>query len=516
MNKWIRPIAAGLTALALCAALYAAPQDRPRIQRPPLGELPTYTLRPPCTTGPAPQVQAKVQNVYVQLAWPAVPGATTYWVGRNVPARSGTGTNLTPAPFQATEFWDAVPDIREAYQYTVTAVQADGCTGYTAVSVPGPFPTPNPYGSATHPDPTQVVLTWAEQFGATGYRIDGPGIPNTGLYLDGTKFELGKKPQRIGVPSATWDTQYELSATLPGQGPQGAWYSIVALYPEAADYSNPRRIFVPRVKPVITGISPSSGTLGQTVVTITGQYLTAPGDAQQPTVWFGTSQKGRDNTYNGTVAILKSVSPTAIAAVANASGYVQVETDLAGGGGITPSGKAVSPTPFLGFNAPPREEPPPQKLVPGVVGLSLTGAIQVLQNAGFVPTGGTAGPTAIVRTQSPQGGARAPAGTTVTLTTVATATGYSKLTLQNNMAQQRSVNVWLLDQYTGTWSGGSALAYGATTTLNLSSGRQYFVLALDPTKCGGQNSPQNAACEYWRLPGVPGDAKGPSTAVAIN
>jgi hypothetical protein len=516
MKKWIRPIAAMLSALTLCGALHAAPQDRSRIQRPPLGELPTPTLRPPCTTGPAPQVQAKVHNVYVELTWPAVPGATTYWIGRDVPARSGSGTNLTPTPFQATEFWDAVPDIREAYRYTVTAVQPDGCTGRTAVAVPGPFPTPNPVGSGTHPSPTQVVLTWAEQFGATGYRIDGPGIPITGLYLDGTTFELGKKPPMIGVPAAWSTTQYAASATLPGQDAQGAWYSIVALYPQAADYSNPRKIWVPRVKPVITGISPSSGTLGQTVVTITGQYLTAPGDAQNPTVWFGTSPQGIDSTYNGSVAILKTVSPTVITAVANASGYVQVSAYLAGGGGITPSGVGVSPTPFLGFNAPPQNEPPPQKLVPGVVGLSLTGAIQVLQNAGFVPTGGTAGPTAIVRTQSPQGGARASAGSTVTLTTVAQALGYSKLTLYNNMAQQRSVNVWLFDQATGAWSGGSALGYGSSTTLNLSSGRQYFALALDPTKCGGQNSPQNSACEYWRLPGVPGDEKGPTMTVPIN
>jgi hypothetical protein len=514
MNRWVRPIAAVLSAFALCAAQQAAPQDRSRIQRPPLRELPANTLRPVCS-GPAPQVQAKIHNVYVQLTWPAVAGATAYLIGRSVPARSGTGTTLTPGPFTATEFWDAVPDIREAYQYNVTAGQADGCTGSTAVAVPGPFRTPNPYGSGTHPNPTQIVLNWAEQFGAIGYRIDGPGIPITGLYLEGTKFELGKKPQRIGAPSAIWDTQYELSATLPGQDVQGAWYSIVALYPEAADYSNPRRIFVPRVQPVITSISPSSGTLAQTEVTITGQYLTAPGDAQQPTVWFGTSQKGRDSTYNGTVAILKAVSPTVIRAVANASGYVQVETYLAGSGGISPSGKAVSPTPFLGFNAPPREEPPPQKLVPGVVGLSLTGAIQVLQNAGFVPTGGTAGPTAIVRTQNPQGGAKAAVGSTVTLTTVAQSLGYSKLTLTNNMAQQRSVNVWLLDQATGAWTGGSALGYGSSTTLNLSSGRTYFVLALDPSRCG-QNNPQNANCEYWRLPGVPGDKDGPTMPVAIN
>jgi hypothetical protein len=517
MNKWIRPISAVLSAFALCSALHAAPQDGSRFMR----ERPAYTLRPPCTTGPAPQVQARVENVYVRLTWSAVPGATTYWIGRNVPARSGSGTTLTPSTFTATEFWDAVPDTREAYQYTVTAVQADGCTGHTAIAVPGPFPTPNPIGSGRHPSPTQVVLTWTEQFGATGYRVDGPGIPITGLYLDGTTFELGKKPAMIGAPRQVGiNTEYELSAILPGQGVQGAWYSIVAVYPQAADYSNPRKIWVPRVQPVITGISPGSGTLGQTVVTITGQYLADPGDGDKPHVWFGVSQQGISATHQGTSVTPKTVSPTAITAVAVASGYVQVGTySKLSTGGYTGSGHAVSPTAFVGMSAPPPPpEPPPQVLVPGVVGLSLTGAIQVLEKAGFVPAGGsgTAGPIVIVRTQDPQGGAKAPAGSTVTLTTVAQAIGYSKLTLYNNMQQQRSVNVWLFDQAAGAWSGGSAVGYGASTTLNLLTGRQYFVLALDPSKCGGQNSPQNSACEYWRLPGVPGDEKGPATTMAIN
>jgi hypothetical protein len=157
-------------------------------------------------------------------------------------------------------------------------------------------------------------------------------------------------------------------------------------------------------------------------------------------------------------------------------------------------------------------------LVPGVVGLSLSGAIQVLNQAGFVPTGGSgpAGSNAVVQKQIPAGGARAPARSAVSLFTVANASGYSGLTLYNNMQQQRSVNVWLFDQATGAWSGGSSVEYGSTTSLSLSTGHVYFVVVLDPTKCGGANDHDNAACEYWRLPGVPGDENGPTTTVPIN
>lgn len=369
----------------------------------------------------------------------------------------------------------------------------------------------------SHPSPTQVVLTWTEQFGATSYRIDGPGIPNTGLYLNGTTVIPGKKPAYVGVPKQVGiNTQYELSTTLTGPGVQFALYTISAQYPNAGDYSNPGKLWAPRVKPIITGIAPSNGTLGKTVVTITGQYLTDPTDDVKPSIWFGVGPNGYSASQPGNAVTPKSVSPTSITAVAPASGYVQLTIYNNPVGGFVNRPYAVSPTAFARMQAPP--PPPPQVLVPGVVGLSLSGAIQVLQNAGFVAMGasGPAGPGAIVQRQDPAGGARAPQGSTVSLTTVGTVNGFSEITLYNNMQQQRSVNVWLFDQASGQWSGGSAVGYGSTEKFELQSGRMYFVLALDPTKCGGQNSPTNAACEYWRLPGVPGDENGPTQTVPIN
>lgn len=523
MTRLFRSIATVLATLLLSGALHAAPPQPPGPPPPsdgvskrpirvkPPAEVPTFTLVPGCQA-PAPQVQVKVQNVYVQLTWSPMAGATTYWVGRSVPSRSGSGTKLTPGPFLATEFWDAVPDIRDAYQYTVTAVDANGCTGATSVAVPGPFPTPNPqFAGAGHPDPTRAVLMWTEQFGAISYRIDGAGIPITGRYISGTTFELGKKPAYIGtLRQVGSSTRYELMADVPGAGIAPSEYRITAQYPGASDYANPGKIWVPRVTPIITSISPDKGTLGETLVKITGKYLSDSSDPERPEVRFGVPRDGAMESTPGKVMPAKTVSSTEITAYAAASGHVQITPRTGSPPGTTATVWAVSATAFAGT--------PPLKTVPGVVGLSLKGAMEVVEQYGFAPIGasGPTGTNAIVQKQTPAGGAKAPIGSTVSLMTVAAARGYSKVTLVNNMQHQRGVNVWLFDQATNAWSGGSAVAFGSTTTLELKTGRSYFVLALDPSQCGGQNDVSNAACEYWRLPGVPGDEEGPSTAVPIN
>jgi PASTA domain-containing protein len=516
MSNGFRSIAAMFALLLLGGALHAAPPPppggattRPKLTPPP-APAPTFRLQPGCA-GPAPQVQVSTHAVYVQLTWSSVPGSRTYWVGRSVPSRSGSGVKLTTDNFLQTEYWDAVPDPRDTYQYTVTAVDPNGCTGSTSVAVAGPFATPNPKSLGSgRPDAMQVVLIFSEQFGAISYRIDGPGIPITGQYINGTTFVPGKKPTYIGTPRQTSGTTvYDMSVTVASAGVGAATYTVSAQYPGASDYANPAKIWVPRVMPIITSISPSGGTLGQTLVKITGKYLSDPGDVEPPVVRFGVPQGGATPTNPGKQVPTKSVSPTEITAYGAASGYVQVTTRTTAPMG-TSTISAVSPTAWSGT--------PPLVLVPGVVGLSLNGAMQVLRQDGFVPIGGS-GPTgtnAIVQKQTPAGGARAPQGSTVSLMTVAAARGYSELTLYNNMQQQRGVNVWLFDQAANSWSGGSSLGYHATTTLNLKSGRMYFVLVLDPGKCGGQNNYADSNCEYWRLPGVPGDEDGPTTAVAIN
>lgn len=344
MTTWIRSIAAVVGTLWLLGSIQAAPpppgdpqlppskMPRERFPRPMPEEPPPPRLIPRiCNTGPAPQVTVEVKKVYVGLKWAAVANARTYSVWRKVAGSTATPDNLTTAdPFVDTEYWDAVPDPRYNYDYTITAVQPDGCTGTATVTVNAPYELPHPGGtSGAHPTPNQIILNWMEQWGATGYRIDGPGIPNTGLYLPGTTFVQGKKPLYAGTPgsgSYGGERIHNMSAAVAGQGVGRSEFRIFALYPNAADYSRSNPIYVQRVPPIITSISPTSGTIGQTVVTIRGQYLTDPGDSQthKTAVVFGVPA----NQYasGGTTAQVRSRSPTEITAVASASGLVRVVT----------------------------------------------------------------------------------------------------------------------------------------------------------------------------------------------
>ena len=535
MKSWIRNCAAVVGTLWLLGSVQAAPPPPPGAERPPsripremrsLPEQPPpgLVIRPVCNTGPAPQPTVEIKKVYVGLKWAAVPNARTYYVYRKVAGSNLAADGLAPDPYVTTEYWDAVPDTRNNYEYTVVAVQPDGCIGSTKVAVNGPYALPHPSGTGGgHPTPGQVILSWSEQFGATGYRIDGPGIPNTGLYLPGTTFIPGKKPWFVGAPTgASYNNEpvYNMSVAVTGQGVAGSLYRIFALYPQAADYNTaPTKIYVPRVAPVITSIAPTSGIIGQTMVTIRGQFLSDPSDSPDhaPRVKFGAPSNPYLN--GGTSTNVTSVSPTEITAVASASGLVQVTAyGRHPDGGPSPS-SGRSQQGFSGTQAPPPPaQPPPSVRVPGVIGLSFNGAVQVLQNAGFMPLAGSGpnGPGTVVQTQQPQGGAMAPQGSVVTINSVALAGGLSEITLYNNMQQQHSVNAWLFDMASGSWSANAAIAFGSTTKFDLLSGRTYFILVLDPAKCGGQNDPANAACEYWRLPGVPGDENGPKTTVPIN
>ncbi len=508
MNRWFRSISAMLSALVLAGALHAAPpppgggmdQLRNPLRQRPLPEpppLPQYTLTAPCTTGPAPELRTELIAVYFHVGWAKVPGATQYVIARYTPVEkrpvviTPAGFNPAPSPYLL-EYWDHPSEARVPNQYTVTAIQADGCTGSATVTV-GPFTAPNPPTlSATRVTATSAKLVWPQMRGATFYRVDGPGIANTGVYLKAETYTPGQMPMLI-APLDVGSAGQNLTKTF-AVGLAGGEFHVTAIYPDTADYSTPARAIVPALAQCgISHISPTSGT-STTPITITGHDFNFASN-----LWFVAPNKdyGMPFTVN---------SPTTITATTLVSGVVKVQT---------PAGVCVSSQRFelAGQSAPPADV-----LVPGVVGLSFTGAVQVLQRAGFNPVGvsGPAGPLAIVQTQQPQGGARAQPGSTVSLTTVAVATGFSEITLYNNMQYQHSLNVWLFDQATGTWSGGDSVGYGSTTTLTLTSGHQHFVLAVDPSKCGGQNDHNNPACEYWRLPGVPGDSNGPTTTVGIN
>ena len=119
------------------------------------------------------------------LSWHATPNATRYALWR------GTATVLsverTPPAFTATAFEDTVQSPLESYRYSVIAYYADGTKGESnAVSFTSP-PLANPSGfSATSLGGGAVRLDWQPVPAAVRYRIDGSGIPVSGMMHNGS------------------------------------------------------------------------------------------------------------------------------------------------------------------------------------------------------------------------------------------------------------------------------------------------------------------------------------------
>jgi hypothetical protein len=113
----------------------------------------------------------------------------------------------------AREVRDTVPDVRVTYRYRLAVEYQDGTVGEGVVSWLSPPPT-NPTGfRAQLSGPNVVTLAWDRALGAVEYRIDGTGLPNTGM------------------------TVADTTATVSLSGDRGSW-QLVALYPGAADYEN--------------------------------------------------------------------------------------------------------------------------------------------------------------------------------------------------------------------------------------------------------------------------------------
>ena len=115
-----------------------------------------------------------------RVTWAAAPGAIRYAVLRKDDAQ--ISVERTPAGFTATQFTETLPDPRITYQYTVFAYYADGTSGQApAVQYVSP-PLINPSGfTVEHLGLGQVKLDWLPVPGAVSYRLDGPGLPSTGL-----------------------------------------------------------------------------------------------------------------------------------------------------------------------------------------------------------------------------------------------------------------------------------------------------------------------------------------------
>ena len=348
MNKTAKHVAL-LTLLSSVATAQAAP-------RPPGGVTPSPAPLPgtqlkiitptqTCNTGPVPQVVLQTRAVYVGLQWTPVAGATQYQINRAVPGQSPT--RISPAGFGGVAFWDAVPDTRYAYQYSVTAVQANGCYGSTSVMAPGPFTNPNTnWVHAVRTAPATVNLSWHEVPGAVGYRLYGGSFPNGGLLVSGESFVEGTFPASAGTPSTVpaaaggWDLQ--LTSPAPNLGPGSYSFNVFAVYPgNFADYAHPASASVPGLPPSISDASPPIVLLQPTtpvLATITGQNFV---DVQR--VLFCIPPAGTGSATNIRTPAFTVVSATTITAnveCGGAGGYVQV---------ITAWGQVTSPYTILNY-----------------------------------------------------------------------------------------------------------------------------------------------------------------------
>jgi hypothetical protein len=248
------------------------------------------------TAGPAPQVSpATILAIYVHLSWSPVPGAVAYYLDRvntSLPNQSPVSLSSTLS-HGSYEYWDAVPDPRYTYQYSITAMQANGCYGTTRVTVPKTaFTTPNPqyafgrrlWSQTGATNLTDGRLIWSGVFGATAYRIDGPDMGPYGTYVSAGTYIQGKMPTPgpFGMPlnGQNTDTYYyqnsqilscptcTISYPLTNLGTDEHDYKITAIYyRNFADYQHQTAATIPALGCAAGNPSPSSGPIG-TIVTL--------------------------------------------------------------------------------------------------------------------------------------------------------------------------------------------------------------------------------------------------------
>jgi hypothetical protein len=162
----------------------------------------------------------------------------------------------------------------------------------------------------------------------------------------------------------------------------------------------------------------------------------------------------------------------------------------------------------------------PTRTTPNVIGLILSAAEQKIMQASLT-VGSITGPTSpssVVTNQRPAGGTVS-TNTSVDLSTVTPTSGFSGITVLNNLSRGDSVVVWLWDGTIGQWAvqdGGSLLASQSTSpTITLTTNHSYKVALVDPSDplCPSPR-PDDSRCVPWEttIP-IPGDQNGPTLAL---
>ncbi|MCP3136962.1 PASTA domain-containing protein [Pyxidicoccus xibeiensis] len=165
---------------------------------------------------------------------------------------------------------------------------------------------------------------------------------------------------------------------------------------------------------------------------------------------------------------------------------------------------------------------PERTTVPRLVGL-LSSQILPLLQAARLQLGQIANTTGEIRSdrlrviaQDPAPGASVAVGTRVNyrVELAQQLQGIASIQVQNRHQQGRPVEIYVHDSATGVWTHKGSLTIGANSTLSLSSGRIYTIVAVDPglTNCNGR--PDNVSCQrlIW---GARGDSEGVPVTLTI-
>jgi hypothetical protein len=255
-----------------------------------------------------------------------------------------------------------------------------------------------------------------------------------------------------------------------------------------------------QVVPQITDFYPKAGP-PNSAVTIHGKNLNGTqGVFIGVEPWYSGDTVNFTVINSTTISTFMCITNTTIPGCQSDPGWIAVNT---------PAGRAVSAREFMV-----QLQLPPLVVVPNLVGQSLQTAVQTLQLASLQEgmVSGATGFNLVVVNQSPRAGSSLREGSAVDLTVAAAPTGYSSVTLLNNLENSQSVYVDLYDYSTGSWStqnNGNLLASGESVTIKLTTQTTYLVVDVDPAWCGGQNDPTNMNCIPWQLT-YQGNPQGPT------
>jgi hypothetical protein len=161
--------------------------------------------------------------------------------------------------------------------------------------------------------------------------------------------------------------------------------------------------------------------------------------------------------------------------------------------------------------------PPPPVAVPPLVGLTLTQALNALDNAGLQanvinPSNVIENDLLKVVAQNPGAHTRVPPGSSVDVTVTPISQpvqGYGQVEVENANGTGQPVQVWLINNTTGVQNDVGSVAMNDQRTFPLDNGVVTTVVAVDATRPGCNGDPLNPDCEA-AIGSVLGSAGGPT------